>query len=50
MLRENEPHPVGSLMSGPKLIQDSRDDRILSLNKVLKIHTINPFSAKLARS
>jgi len=35
-------------MSGPKFIQDSRDDRILSLNKVLKIHTIDLFWTKSA--
>jgi hypothetical protein len=33
---------MGLLPAGPKLIQDSLDDGILSLDKVLKPHTINP--------
>jgi hypothetical protein len=47
VLRENEPHPVCSLLARLKLIQDILNDGILGLDKVLKLHTINPFSAKL---
>jgi len=42
VLGENEPHPMGSLTAGPKFIQDSLNNGILSLDEVLKPHTINP--------